>query len=258
MILRLFQFALLLVLLVVVAMVSALTTMHFAIHGAEVKVPDFRGMGEADARRKAAADGLEMSVDDHFYSAVVPESRIVTQSPAPGTIVRSGWQVRVGQSLGAQKVAVPSLVHDQERAAALAIRRASLQLGTIAHMPYALAEPGTVIAQSPDAGAASVDRPTVALLLSAPVPPEASGYVMPDLTNQPEKTAQAAVAKVGLKLAPPLYRQAEIPPVGPIAAPGEAPAPPALPLMPGTVIAQEPAAGTRVEAGGTIQFTLAQ
>jgi beta-lactam-binding protein with PASTA domain len=258
MILRLFQFALVLVLLVVVAMVSALTTMHFAIHGAEVKVPDFRGMSEADARRKAAADGLEMSIDDHFYSAVVPESRIVTQSPAAGTIVRSGWQVRVGQSLGAQKVAVPSLVHDQERAAALAIRRASLQLGTIAHMPYALAEPGTVIAQSPDAGAASVDRPTVALLLSAAVPPEASGYVMPDLTNQSEKAAQAAVAKTGLKLAPPLYRQAEIPPVGPIAAPGAAPAPPALPLMPGTVIAQEPAAGTRVEAGATIQFTLAQ
>ena len=57
MILRLFQFALVLVLLVVVAMVSALTTMHFAIHGAEVKVPDFHGLSEADARRKAAATG---------------------------------------------------------------------------------------------------------------------------------------------------------------------------------------------------------
>jgi beta-lactam-binding protein with PASTA domain len=180
MILRLFQFALVLVLLVVVAMVSALTTMHFAIHGAEVKVPDFRGMSEADARRKAAADGLEMSIDDHFYSTVVPESRIVTQSPAVGAIVRTGWQVRLGQSLGAQKVAVPSLVHDPERVAALAIRRASLQLGTIAHMPYALAEPGTVIAQAPDAGAAQVDRPNVGLLLSAQVPPEATGYVMPD------------------------------------------------------------------------------
>jgi eukaryotic-like serine/threonine-protein kinase len=258
MILRLFQFALVLVLLVVVAMMSALTTMHFAIHGAEVKVPDFSGMSEADARHKAAADGLEMSIEDRFYSTVVPESRIVTQSPAAGTIVRSGWHVRVGQSLGAQKVAVPSLVHDQERVAALAIRRASLQLGTIAHMPYALAEPGTVIAQSPDAGAASVDRPTVALLLSAPVPPEATGYVMPDFTNQPEKAAEAAVAKAGLKLAPILYRQAEIPPVAPIAAPGEAPAPPALPVMPGTIIAQEPAAGARVEAGATIQFTLAQ
>ena len=258
MILRLFQFALILGLLVVVAMVSALTTMHFAIHGAEVKVPDFHGMSEADARRKAAAVGLEMSIEDHFYSAVVPESRIVTQSPAAGAIVRTGWQVRVGQSLGAQNVAVPSVVHDPERVATLAIRRASLQLGTIAHMPYALAEPGTVLAQSPDAGAAAVDRPTVALLLSAPVPPEATGYVMPDFINQPEKTAEAAVVKAGLKLAPALYHQAEIPPVAPIAAPGEAPAPPALPMMPGTILAQQPAAGARVEAGGTIQFTLAQ
>jgi beta-lactam-binding protein with PASTA domain len=258
MILRLFQFALLLVLLVVVAMASALTTMHFAIHGAEVKVPDFRGMSEADARRKAAADGLEISIDDHFYSAVVPASRMVTQSPPAGTIVRTGWQVRLGQSLGAQKVAVPSLIHDPERVAALDIRRASLQLGTIAHLPYAPAAPGTVIAQSPDPGAASVDRPTVAVLLSAPVPPEASGYVMPDFVNQPEKAAETAVEKAGLKLAPPIYRQAEIPPVATISAPGEAPAPPALPVMPGTVLAQQPAAGARVDAGGTIQFTLAQ
>jgi beta-lactam-binding protein with PASTA domain len=128
----------------------------------------------------------------------------------------------------------------------------------MARLPYALAEPGTVIAQSPDAGAASVDRPTVALLLSAPVPPEATGYVMPDFINQPDKAAQAAVAKAGLKMAPPLYLQAEIPPVATIAAPGEAPAPPALPVMPGTVIAQQPAPGERVDASGTIQFTLAQ
>jgi eukaryotic-like serine/threonine-protein kinase len=258
MILRLFQFALVLVLLIVVGMVSALTTMHFAIHGAEVKVPDFHGVTEAEARRKAAADGLEISIEEHFYSTVVPESRIVTQSPVAGTVVRTGWRVRLGQSLGAQKVAVPSLIHDPERVAALAIRRAGLQLGTIARMPDAFAAPGTVIAQSPDAGAASVDRPNVALLLSAPVPPEAAGYVMPDFTNQPAKLAEAAVTKAGFQLAPPLYRQAEIPSVGAIAAPGAAPAPPALPVVPNTVIAQQPSAGERIEAGGTVQFTLAQ
>ncbi|HEX6772555.1 MAG TPA: PASTA domain-containing protein [Acidobacteriaceae bacterium] len=258
MILRIFQFALVLALLVVVGLVSALTTMHFAIHGAEVRVPDFRGMTETEAMHKAAADGLEISIDDHFYSAIVPATRIVTQSPAAGTVVRTGWQVRLGQSLGAQKVAVPSLIHDPERVAALAVRRAGLQLGTIAHMPDALAEPGTVIAQSPDPGAASVDRPNVALLLSAPVPPESTGYVMPSFVNQPASAADAAVQKAGLNLAPALYEQAEIPPVAPIAAPGQAPAPPALPIVPGTVIAQQPAAGQRIEAGGTVQFTLAQ
>jgi eukaryotic-like serine/threonine-protein kinase len=244
MILRIFQFALVLALLVVVGLVSALTAMHFAIHGAEVKVPDFRGMTESEAMRKAASDELEVSIDDHFYSAIVPASRIVTQSPAAGTVVRTGWQVRLGQSLGAQKVAVPSLIQYPERVAALAIRRAGLQLGTIAHMPDALA--------------ASVDRPNVALLLSAPLPPESTGYVMPDFINQPASAADAAVQKAGLKLAPALYEQADIPPVAPIAAPGEAPAAPALPVMPGTVMAQQPAAGQRIEAGGTVQFTLAQ
>jgi beta-lactam-binding protein with PASTA domain len=255
---KIFQFALVSILLIVVALVSALTTMHFAIHGAEVKVPDFRGMSDAEALRKAANAGLDISIEDRFYSAVVPESRIVTQSPQAGSIVRTGWHVRLSQSLGAQKVAVPNVVQQPERSAALAIRRASLQLGTIAHMQYGPAPPGTVIAQSPDAGAVAVDRPVVSLLLSAPLPAESSSYVMPDFKNQPARTATAMVNKAGLKLAPPLFRQAEIPSITAIATPGGAPSPPALPVMPGTVIAQEPAAGTRVDAGITVQFTLAQ
>ena len=41
---------------------------------------------------------------------------------------------------------------------------------------------------------------------------------MPDFSGQPAKTADAAVDKAGLKLAVPLYRQVEIPPVAAIAA----------------------------------------
>ena len=77
MILRLFQFALVLVLLVVVAhgLGSDDDALCHPRCGGEGS--DFRGMSEADARRKAAADGLEISIDDHFYSAVVPASRMV-------------------------------------------------------------------------------------------------------------------------------------------------------------------------------------
>jgi eukaryotic-like serine/threonine-protein kinase len=255
---RFFQFALLVVVLAMVALVSAVITMHFAIHGAEVKVPDFRAMTESDAKHLAADDGLEMSVDDHFYSAVLPPGRVLTQSPAPGTIVRRGWHVRISQSLGAQRVGVPSVLEQPEREATLTLRRAGLQLGTVARMPEANAAPATVIAQSPSPGAAAVERPSVALLLSAPLPPEATAYVMPDLVNGPAKPAADAIAEAGLKLAPFLYRQAPIPSVGTIAEPGEAPAPPRLPVVPGTVVAQSPAAGQRVEAGATIQLTLAQ
>lgn len=255
---RFFQFVLIVVLLALVALASAVTTMHFAIHGAEVKVPDFRNMSESDARHHAAVEGLEMSIEDHFYSAVVAPGLVLTQSPEPGTIVRRGWHVRVSQSLGAQKVGVPSVLRQTEREATLALRRAGLQLGTIARMPDAAVAASTVIAQSPSPGSAAVDRPDVALLLSAPLPPESTGYVMPDLINSSAKMAADTIAKAGMKLAPYAYRQAAIPSVGAIAEPGEAPAPPALPVIPGTVVAQSPAAGQRVEAGATIQLTLAQ
>jgi len=258
MIRRLFQSALVMGLLVVVALVSALLTMQLAIHGAEVKVPDFHNMSAGEAERLAASKGLDAGVKDRFYSATVPAERIVSQSPAPGTVVRSGWQVRLGLSLGTQKVAVPMLLHAPQRMAELAIRRAGLQMGTIAHIPWAYAPPDTVIAQSPDAGAASVDSPNVSLLLSDPVLPEQTAFVMPDFRNQTAKTADEAVTQAGFKLAPPLHRAAEIPPVGTIAAPGAAPAPPTLPVVPDTVIAQQPTAGSRIEAGATIQFTLAQ
>ncbi len=45
-----FQVASLLLLLVAVALLAAITTMHFAIHGAEVQVPSLKGMTVADAR----------------------------------------------------------------------------------------------------------------------------------------------------------------------------------------------------------------
>lgn len=258
MIRRLFQATLVLLLLLVVALTSAIATMHFAIHGAEVRTPDLQGLSEAEARRKAAGASLEISVGDRFYSTVVPAQRVVTQTPAAGTLVRSGWQVRVGMSLGPQRVAIPTVLHDGERDATLTLRRSGLQVGTIARMPYAPERPGTVIAQSPDAGSVAVDRPEVSLLFSTQVPVESGGFVMPEFTNQPVQGAVQAATKAGFKLAAPLTQPTAIPENAGMATPGAAPGTPAAPVAPGTVLAQHPAAGSRIEAGATIQFTVAQ
>ena len=61
-----FRFLLVLLLLLVVAMTSALVTMHFAIHGAEVSVPDFRGATMADAGQRASALGLTIQVENRL------------------------------------------------------------------------------------------------------------------------------------------------------------------------------------------------
>ncbi len=131
-----FRIASLLMLLVAVALLAAITTMHFAIHGAEVQVPALKGMTVADARSVTAGLGLNLDVDNRYYSGDVAAGHIVSQSPVAGTMVRREWRVRVAESLGPQKVDVPDTVGANERVAALELRRAGLEVGEIARLPY--------------------------------------------------------------------------------------------------------------------------
>src|ERR1700761_8063262 len=137
---RAFQFVLVVLMLAVLAMVSAVVTMHFAIHGAEVSVPDFKDLTVAEATSKAASMDLEVDVDNHFYSVDIPAGRIVNQSPAPGSVVRREWHVRLTASLGPQKTAIPKVTVSPQRLASIDIRRVGLELGQIAEMPDAYAE----------------------------------------------------------------------------------------------------------------------
>src|SRR5215831_11954283 len=111
------RMTLLALVLVLVALVSALTAMRFAIHGREVTVPKLTGMAPADARRVAADFGLLLVIENRFYSAEVPSGHIVSQLPQAGERVRRGWQVRVAESLGPQLRTIPNLVGQSERAA---------------------------------------------------------------------------------------------------------------------------------------------
>src|SRR5229473_3207136 len=111
----LLRFAMLALVLVVVALVSALTAMRFAIHGQEVEVPALIGLSPSDAERSTAGLGLQIEVERQYYSPTIPEGRIMTQMPLPGTKVRHGWQVRVAQSIGPQRVSIPDVTKQRER-----------------------------------------------------------------------------------------------------------------------------------------------
>jgi beta-lactam-binding protein with PASTA domain len=249
-----FRFALVVLLLCVVALLSAVTTMHFAIHGAEVSVPDFRGLTVADAMRKAASLDLNLSVDNHFYSAEMPSSRVLTQSPTSGTVVRREWHVRISESLGPQRMAIPNVIGQPERAATIAIRRAGLDLGNVAHMPYVRANDDAVIAQNPAPDAEGVERPSISLLVADATADTADGVVMPDLTGQVFATAAVAVTRAGLKLAPSVDVFASVPSVSS----GNLAQFQAAPLPPGTVMNQSPAAGHRVDGSTLVQLTVAR
>src|SRR5271168_5655590 len=188
--------------LAMAALVSAVTTMHFAIHGAEVKVPDLQGLTVAEAVHRTANMGLNLGIDNKYYSVEVPAGRVLAQSPPPGAIVRREWRMRVTESLGPQRVAIPKVVGQQERLAAIEVRRLGLDLEETAQMPYSGVQPGTVIAQNPQEGAAGVERPSVSLLVSSPAVTASPALVMPQLTGLPLATAAALVEHAGLKVGP--------------------------------------------------------
>lgn len=250
-----FRFVLVALLLVVVALASAVVTMHFAIHGAEVAIPDFRRLTVADAGQRAASAGLNLHVESKLYSTDVPAGRIVNQSPAAGAIVRRGWRVWLTESLGPQKLAIPNVLGKDQRVATIEIRRAALQTGVVAEMTWPGAQPGSVIAQSPEPDASGVESPVMNLLVvsEAASGEPAGGLVMPELEGQDFTSASLSLTRMGLHLAPMKEQDMHIPPVS-----GSMSAPPATPIPSGTVIAQNPPVGSRVDANTTIELTVAK
>src|ERR1700716_901127 len=142
------RFAILALVLVTVALVSALTAMRFAIHGQEIAVPALVGLSPAEAERAVAGMGLQISIERQYYSPQIPEGKIMSQLPLPGTRVRRGWQLRVAQSLGPTRVTIPDVTGQSEHAAQLNIRRRGLDVASMAQMQALDIPADQVLAQS--------------------------------------------------------------------------------------------------------------
>lgn len=244
-----FRFVLLALTLLVVALVSALTAMRFAIHGREVGVPDLVGKTPQEGRRIAELNGFQFEVERQYYSGNIPEGRILLQVPPAGTQIRRGWQIRVAESLGPQRVEIPNLLGESERAAEFNILRRGLDVGAVAQITVPNVPADQVIAQSPSPSAASIAAPKISLL--AAQPPVAQAFVMPSFVGQTLASATAALKDAGLRVgnvtAAAVGTNASTP----------MPSPPTLatPPTPGSVIvSQDPAAGGKVVTGAAVNL----
>jgi eukaryotic-like serine/threonine-protein kinase len=266
------RFAMLALVLLIVAMISAVTAMRFAIHGQEVAVPALVGLSPAEAERALSGLGLQMSVERQYYSPQIPDGKIMSQLPLPETKVRRGWQVRVAQSLGPMRVAIPDVTGQSEHAAELNIRRRGLDLTSMAEMQSPGIPADQVLAQSPPADATQVLAPKVSLLVTAPA--EAPAFVMPNFVGQPLGIVSRALQDEGFKLGNVSVAAAQSPqgspasgdaaagesPAGAAAASEPAPAPAASNAPPpqatpaSMIVSQIPAAGTKIVGGAAISF----
>jgi eukaryotic-like serine/threonine-protein kinase len=245
------RFAILALTLVFVALGSALTAMRFAIHGQEVEVPALVGLAPVDAGRLLSGLGLQLEIERQYYSPRIAEGRIMSQLPLPGAKVRRGWQVRVAQSLGPQRVAIPDVTKQSERAAEWNIRRRGLDLASTAEMQLPGVPADQVLAQSPTSNASQVAAPKTSLLVTVASDPPA--YVMPALVGQPLGNASRTLQDAGFKLGnvtvapPPATTTVDNP------APSIFNAPP-QPSPASVVVVQNPPAGQKVLAGAMVNL----
>ncbi len=245
------RLVLLALILVTVALVSALTAMRLAIHGREVSVPKLVGLAPAEAERTVSALGLQIVVERQYYSPNIAEGKIMSQLPEADTRVRRGWQVRVAQSLGPQRVEIPDVVGESEHAAELNISRRGLDVGAIAQIDMPGTPVNQVISQSPPASASGVSAPKIGLLVTTTAPAQA--FVMPNFVGQPLGSATVALRDAGLRLgsvtvtAGTDQSAVTTPGIGPMqAVPSASPA--------SIIVTQTPAAGQKVMAGSTVDF----
>ena len=252
-------------LMCLVALVAAFTSMRLALHGREVVVPNLAGRADDDAAATAKKLGLNLSVENRFYSAGVQANHVLSQSPAAGARVRRGWQVRVTESLGGQRIAVPDVTGQTERPASLVLRRLQLEVGTVAHLP-APAPTGVVLAQSPPPNAVGLDGPRVALLVSDDeAAPSTISFVMPQITGMTLGAAGARLEEAGLHMtvqspvvAPPTLQSPPEGTTGPLPDPAipVTIVPPPTPSPNAVITSQSPAPGHRVSRADNVRVTV--
>jgi eukaryotic-like serine/threonine-protein kinase len=258
--------------LLTIGLFSAVTAMHFAIRGREVAVPNLVGMAPVEAERASLADGLQMEVQREYYSPNIPEGKIMSQMPPPGTTVKRGFQMQVARSLGPQRVAIPDVTGQTPRAAQINIERRGLDLGTMASLPSSKAPADQVLAQSPPPNASGVSAPRISLLVSTLDQPPA--FVMPNFVGQSLGTVSNVVQAAGMRLGKVTLASTEQPPTAanpvqtnsgtPFPAQSTSTPPPApsqavfIPSPSSLIISQNPPAGQKILLGATIDFEVSR
>jgi len=234
------------VVLLTVALISALVTMQLAVHGHEVAVPKLVGMAKVEAEHAAKERGLSIQISRQFYSTQIPEGRVVSQAPEPGAMVLRGWQVQAAESLGPQRVTVPDVTGESLRAAEINLQQRGLEIGDQSTAEIPGGSDGLIAAQNPPPSARNISAPKVSVLISAGGD-VGGAFVMPDFTGQPLAIVSHDIVQAGLKVGSVTVNQ-----MSSVATPNPSDASQKATL----ILSHTPAAGEKVSKGGVVNFVV--
>ncbi|RJQ56466.1 MAG: PASTA domain-containing protein, partial [Actinobacteria bacterium] len=152
-----------------------------------VEVPNVRRLSLAEAKQALAERNLKVEVSSELLDDQVPKGYVVEQKPAAGEIVDADTVVSLAISAGSSGVTVPSVVGKDVEQATSELNSLGLQVRVL---KTTSSEPsGTVISQSPGAGATATPDSKVDLTVAANL-----GTTEPTATPTPAPSTSSLVS----------------------------------------------------------------
>ena len=203
-----------------------------------VTVPNVVNLSQSAASAALKAAGLAVGTVTQQSSATVAAGNVSSQNPVAGVGVTAGTAVNLVVSTGPAPpppgpttATVPNVVNLTQSAATTAIQNAGLVVGVLSQASSTTVPAGSVISQSPGSGTTVAAGSAVSMVVST------GPVVVLDVVNLTQAAATAAIINAGLA-------------VGNITQQSSATVPA------GSVISQNPAAGTGVAAGSAVGLVI--
>jgi len=200
-----------------------------------VTVPNVVNLTQAAAATAITGAGLTVGTVTQQSNATVPAGSVSSQNPTAGVGVTAGSAVNLVVSTGPVPapgpVPVPNVVNLTQTAATNAITGAGLVLGTVSQQSSTTVPAGSVIRQTPASGTSVSLGSAVSVVVST------GPVAVPNVVNLTQSAATTAITGAGLTL-------------GAVSQASSATVPS------GSVISQNPAAGTSVAAGSAVALVV--
>jgi serine/threonine-protein kinase len=230
------NWALLVVLALIVALAYGWTVLNNWLNVATVQVPNVVGKSLTEAQRVLRDARLSPSVVAENYDEKVPVSLIISQMPEGGQMVKAGRTINLIVSKGQEFIEVPDITNQSVRAAGILLSGVGLDIGTVRSRNHPTIPQDSIITQNPRAGTRVPKGTRVDVEVS--VGPEAVSVVVPNFVGEMVDTVLQKLS--GLKLVAGAMAQRE----------SDKPA--------GTVLEQDPAPGAEVNENSTINFVVSK
>jgi serine/threonine-protein kinase len=218
-------------LVVAIAVLAAAAVAYALTRPSEHTVPNVTGKPVQAALAVLQNAGFDPSIERTTSDA--PVDRVIRQDPQPGEKAKDGSEVTLTVSQGPGNRAVPDVVGRSRDSAVKALEKAGFKVRERRRTSASVAD-GDVISTTPPAATQVQIGSTITLVVSK----GPAQVAVPDVVGQPSDSARAALSNAGFAVAVAEQENDK--------------------ADPGTVLAQDPAAGTRLAKGETVTLTVAK